>query len=116
MSTFKEVIESTIKKKRILKRITFSLEAKEKVKESRRLKSPPPPPVDKMSSEEEEEAENNKEKENVSLVKKEGSTIMQKPQLKHSASFYFSKDCTVSNSIPICPQTPTKVKPCVVGK
>ena len=120
MSTFKDVIEDTIKKNRIIKQITFSIEARERKIPPRKLKSPPPPPPsDKVSSEEEgEELENDVEKliEADKTAKKDEISSMMKPPrlLKHSASFYFSKDCNVSKSIPTCPPTPMKSS-CVVG-
>ena len=120
MSTFKDVIEDTIKKNRIIKQISFSIEARERNNPPRRLKSPPPPcPDDKVSSEEEEieneivDREKRIENENT-MKKAELSTMKPTRLLKHSASFYFSKDCNVSKSIPTCPPTPMK-NSCVVG-
>ena len=121
MSTFKDVIEDTIKKNRIIKQITFSIEARERKNPPRKLKShPPPPPSDKVSSEEEEEGEMENDVEKLIEAEKtpkkdEISSMMKPPRLlKHSASFYFSKDCNVSKSIPTCPPTPMKSS-CVVG-
>ena len=123
MSTFKDVIENTIKKNRIIKQITFSIEARERNNPPRRLKSPPPPsPADKESSEE-EETENDivdiekKIVDETSVKQAEISTMKPTRVLKHSASFYFSKDCSVSKSIPTCPPTPMmKANSCVVGR
>ena len=123
MSTFKDVIEDTIKKNRIIKQITFSIEARERNNPPRRLKSPPPPsPADKESSEE-EETENDivdieKKIVDETSVKQAAGISTMKPTrvLKHSASFYFSKDCSVSKAIPTCPPTPMmKANSCVVG-
>ena len=121
MSTFKDVIQDTIKKNRIIKQISFSIEAaRERNNPPRRLKSPPPPcPEDKVSSEEEEieneivDIEKRIENENT-MQKAELATVNPTRLLKHSASFYFSKDCNVSKSIPTCPPTPMK-NSCVVG-
>ena len=73
----------------------------------------------KLYREEGEEMENDVEKsiEADKTAKKDEISSMMKPPrlLKHSASFYFSKDCNVSKSIPTCPPTPMKSS-CVVGK
>ena len=114
MSTFKDVIENTIKKNRIIKQITFSIEARERKNPPRRLKSPPPPPAsEKVSSEEDNDVGDDSIDNTVNTT--EISKIKPPRPLKHSASFYFSNDCDVSKSIPTCPPTPNRnASSCVV--